>query len=713
MQLLTEQLENLRSEFHALVEASIPREQRTVREFAEQEIVCPPGGPLADEDFTIEAQPFAGLLFDAIDSGLFPRVAVTGPLQSGKTFLLIIVALYHLFEVGENVIYGVPTMDMGMDKWRKDFLPVIMASRYSDMLPTSGAGSEGGKFESITFKNGKTLKFMSAKGGDEKRSGVTSRVLIMTEIDKYDEAGESSRESDPVTQMIGRLEAFELTNSVVYMECSVSIKTGRIWVEFNAGTASRIATPCPHCQSYVTLEREHLRGWQQAENEVQARDLAHFVCPDCDEKWSEDDRIAANKRCILIHKGQTVTKDGVIEGDAPPTFTLGFRWNSSNNLLKSANDLGWKEFKARVDPDEENSERTLLQFTWAQPWNGESNATGITPEIVASRLTGIIQFLVPEDTEVLVVQIDMHFKWHYYSIMAAGRNKTPGWKPGMLTPSGSPAPRFMKPHFSIVDYGVVWNPDRKVLGPEGAMEAGLELLGEDLENREYLTDGGRVVDLNMGTIDAGFHQDIALKFATSANSIWMLAKGLGRKDAKGITKYAPPKAATEDLRPGEHWYYSRQPACKASNHKKWWLLFNDTGHWMHSVHAGFVATPFLNIKDEEGQFLRRPGSIALFGDDPHFHSRNRDSMVTRSNIAQQICGWIWSETKSKKGGTQIGWNDPYPEDHWLDTTYGNRSAVTVVYRYDKRFQPKIIEKKADPVPQFTSPSGEAYLVTNR
>jgi len=728
MHLLTARFESLRREFSNFCDNSIPTAQRTVREFAEDEIVCPPGGPRENEPFTIEAQPFAGLLFDSIESGQFHRYAITGPLQSGKTFLLIIVCMWHLFEVGENVIYGIPQMEMAMDKWRRDFLPVIMNSRYRDMLPTTGAGSEGGKFDSITFKNGKTLKFMSAKGGDEKRSGVTSRVLIMTEVDKYDEASETSRESDPVSQMIGRLEAFELTDSVVYMECSVSFDTGRIWVEYNAGTASRIATPCPYCSAHVTLEREHLFGWQDAQNEVEARDNAHFKCPECTHRLDDDDRVEMNKRAVLIHKNQEVTADGKVVGPAPQTFTLGFRWNSSNNLLKSAKDLGWKEWKSRVDPDEDNSERKLLQFTWAKPWNGELNSSGITPEIVAARLNFLVQiwihpdnkerfYQVPEDTETLVVQVDLHFRWHYYTVYASARNPNPAWKPGAVSlVTGKPIPRWLEPHYSVIDYGVWNNPDRKILGPEGAMTAGLDLLGEDLENRRYITDGGRIVDADGGMIDSKFHQDIALKFATSAGSFWSLSAGKGRKGSDGLDKYIPPKERTAELRPGDHFYYSLQPPNKNANSQQWWLIFYDTPHFMHKVHAGFVAVPWLTNPDGVGfSETRRPGSITLWGDDPHLHLRNVDATIPKSNFGTQICGWTWSEIKSKKkgGGVQVGWNSQYHEDHWLDTTYGAQAATGAVYRYAPRFQPKIVHRPTERGQAFQNPGGENYLITER
>src|SRR4051812_4294071 len=100
---------------------------RTLREFAEQEIVLPTG-PYAGMRFNCARQPFSRLFLEQADAG-WRRIASTGPSQSGKTLLSFVTpSLYHLFEVQETVIVGLPSMDMAGDKWTEDLLPVIQAS---------------------------------------------------------------------------------------------------------------------------------------------------------------------------------------------------------------------------------------------------------------------------------------------------------------------------------------------------------------------------------------------------------------------------------------------------------------------------------------------------------------------------------------------------------------------------------------------------------
>jgi len=184
------------ADLRAFLAQARPRLTRSMRAFAEQEVIIP-DGPYPGRQFLCSRQPYTGLWFDELDSGRWSRCVATGPTQSGKTLsAFVIPLLYHLFELEETVICGLPDMDMAADKWREDILPVIDRSRYRDLLPQRGGGSRGGRVESIQFGNGATLKFMSGGGSDKSRAGFTSRVVVITETDGMDQPAGTSRESD-------------------------------------------------------------------------------------------------------------------------------------------------------------------------------------------------------------------------------------------------------------------------------------------------------------------------------------------------------------------------------------------------------------------------------------------------------------------------------------------------------------------------------------
>jgi len=333
-------------ELRYFVAAAKPPRHRTMQEFAEQDFIIPKG-EYKNQRLRFSRAPYQRLFLQAVDSGKWTRFAVMGCVQSGKTILAFdIPILYHLFELRETTICGVPQMDIAGDKWRVELLPCIKASpKFKRFLPVRGKGSRAGvsNLESIQFGNGAELKFMSGQGGDEKRSGYTSRVAAITEVDKMDMARESSRETDPISQICERLDSYTAPKRRLYLECTVSIEQGRIWKEYKFGTESRIACPCPLCGEYVTPEREQLRGWQECDSKIDAQQKSYFICPCCNKNLSAEQRRRMNELAVLVHRGQTIAKSGKISGDPPPTDTLGFRWNAFNNLFWTAGDIGAEE----------------------------------------------------------------------------------------------------------------------------------------------------------------------------------------------------------------------------------------------------------------------------------------------------------------------------------------------------------------------------------
>jgi len=311
----------LRDELRSFIDAAHPPRRRSLRAFAESEIVIP-DGEYEGLPFRIRRQPFFGILLDAIGSGFWSRMFWSGCVQSGKTLVGMIVLTWLLFEMSETTIFGLPDINMASDKWREDIKPVIQSSPYRRFLPKRGQGARGGdKLEQVVFANGRTLKFMSSGGGDAKVSAFTSRNVLMTEVDKMAKpASSASVETDKVRQLEARTESYK-TGVRIMGECTVTVAQGRTWQEITRGTDSRIAVPCPYCETWVTPEREHLVGWQDAGSKTEAADLAHFVCPACGAALTEQDRASMNAAGVMIHRGQHV-EDGVAVGDPPATDTL-------------------------------------------------------------------------------------------------------------------------------------------------------------------------------------------------------------------------------------------------------------------------------------------------------------------------------------------------------------------------------------------------------
>lgn len=543
-----------------LVAAIRPPALRTMRRFAEEELVLPTG-PFAGSRFRVSRNPHLGLLLDEWDSKRWRRSLVTGPQQSGKTTVSFgLPTMYSLFELRETTVAGIPDGNMVQDKWSTDIEPLIRRSRYAHLLPDRGPGSKGGRLEAgdaVQFKHGPQLKFMTAGGGDKSRAGYTARCINVTEAEGFDEVGESSREGTKMAQLEGRAEAFGEQGRIT-LECTVGTEDGLTWREYQQGTQSRICMRCPHCGEYVTPERQHLVGWQDAATEVEAAELARVACPGCAVLWTEEDRVSAAMAAVLAHRGQWVTREGQVQGPVPATYTLSFRWNAINNILKPISETARKEWQAKREPDEDAAEKKMCQFHWAIPPKGEKERDGLAVVDIVSRTTPLPRGEVPGDAAALVVSVDVG-KWVLHWAATAFTRSSDG---------------RVSPH--VVDYGRADVPTAD-LGETAAITAALRQLRDGVAADLFAKAPKAAA---AGVVDGGYQQDVALAFAAESRN-WRCAKG------QGVGQYGLGGSrgrGAERIGFGEGWEAWQLPGRKAP------IYEHQSDHWKGFVHAA-LTTP--------------------------------------------------------------------------------------------------------------------------
>ena len=598
-----------------LARARAPR-LRTMREFAEQEIIIPEG-PYQGLRFKADRQPFAALLFDEIDSGRWSRFAILGPSQSGKTLCgSVIPCLYHLFEVGETFIYGAPDADMAADKWLQDLRPAIEASRFADHLPSRGTGSKGGFAKAMRFP-GATLRFLTGGGGDKSRAGFTARGLGITEVDGMDVVAETSREADKVSQLEARTNAFGPRRRV-YLECTVSTEAGRIWREYQGGTCSRIVIPCPRCARWVTPEREHLRGWEDAGDVVAARENGAIHCPECGAAWTEAERLASNARGRLVHRGQEVDADGEVHGTPPATDTLGFRWTSTNNCLVPIAEVAAKEWKAKRNPDEDAAEREMRQFFWALPYvPSVVDMTALDPDAVAKRSAPThARGIVPEQALRVSCGVDIgKRRLHFVALAHLGDGSV-----------------------HVVDYGAV--PTRHAeLGPEKGV---LEALRDWRDNHATWTWRGNPRKSDMTWIDSQYLNDVIHAFCSESGDRYLAAQGVGTTPEHRGRYYRPrgKTAATRII--GEGYHVDRLSSPPRL------LVKVDSDYWKSWVHERLATPP------------GKPGAMALFRALPSEHTTFARHLTAEKIVSKKVPG---------RGVLKVWVNETARDNHYLDAAY--------------------------------------------
>lgn len=651
-------------ELRQLVTSARAPRLRGMRRWAEDELILPTG-PYQGRKFRVARQPFTRLWLEAIDSGSWQRFAALGPVQSGKSWAAFVVpTLYHLFEVRETVICGVPHMELAEDKWSLDLLPAINASRYRELLPTRGAGSRGGKTDAVTFRNGATLKFMSGGGGDQKRSYFTSRVVVITEADKFDRAGDVSREADPITQLERRTNAWGARRRI-YLECTVSVEAGRIWQEYQHGTRSRIALPCPHCRKYVTPEREHLHGWQDAGSEIEAAESAAFFCPACGEAWDEDERHQANAAAVLLHGEQHVNRRGRISGDPPRTYTLGMRWTCANNLLTTAGDVGAAEWRAVRAANEESAARDLLQFWWAQPAEPEIwDETPLDRHAIRERAGKYPQGMVPEWCQAFTVGIDLRKRYGHWI--------APAW-----AADGS---------VHVVDYGVFDVPSDD-LGVERALFAALLDFAERVQTGWVQETGGsRVPD--QVWVDAGYQSETVYRACRQIGDRFRPCVGRGATQQRAQWYNRPKKTGAVVKFIGEQYHLSRIPA------ERLHLVEINADYWKSFVHERLTTPP------------GAAGACTLYEAPARTHTSLSHHLTAEKQVEQFVAG----------KGMVRRWETLSKANHWFDAFYLAAAAAHFVG----------VQLVRETVPQTTRPRPAAaerrspatgpdrpYMVTER
>lgn len=591
------------------LKACQPRELRPIIEWAESEVVLP-SGPYRGYNFEADRLPYSRLLLSEL--GKWNRHIVNGPTQSGKSFhAFVMIVMYYLFEMQEDVIVGVPDSNMAGAKWSKDIKPAIASSSYAHLLPTKGQGSkDGARVQEVKFGNGATLTFMGGGGGDNQRAGATTKVLAVTEANKFDVVADSSQEGQSkIQQLEARTNAYA-DEALMFFECTNTTEDAFIWAEYQAGTCSKIVHKCRSCEQWVSPEREHLIGWQDAVDEIEAAEKACFICPECGIHYSEQDRIEMNADAKLLHKGQEITPDGEIVGSPPRTRKLGFRWSAFQNLLCSTEYIAVKEWRAANSEDPETAEIAVKQQVWAIPAKVDNvEKTDLTAGIIRGsdtnyrgRVTGSNRGEIPPDTQCVTAAIDIGLRFHSWSVCAHIHGQS---------------------HRS--DYGFHETPMPDVVGEETAIKSGLNELLKRLDS-DY--------DIAIGLVDCGNWPDWVIEtvLAFEGRGLWLPSRGVPRyvhpySDEQKKTKIPPEHSQ-------DQWYYD--PVRGVVNFNPDW--------WKHRVHARWM------VKPGNQQFC------SLFGTDPREHNE----------FAKQLLAEEFRRELTRNGNVKETWFKVHRDNHQFD-----------------------------------------------
>jgi len=660
------------------------RRMRNRVEFARDMIVIPEG-PFKDSHWRPHFQPYSYHLLNAMDTLGFRKYRVTGCVQSGKTFSVpVINTLWHLFELRQTVVFGVPEMETAGDKWREELLPAIEASPWlRQFLPKGGKGSRGGIATSYKFRNGATLRFMSATGGDHRRSHYTTPVVVKTEVDRYDHSSELSREASPVEQMEARTEAYG-DRAYSYEECTVTTETGRIWTELQRGTNTRLFVQCPHCDDWVCPQRKDFVGIEDCGSVLDAKKLGSFKCSSCAALWSQVERrrMLSIDRMLSVHKGQEIV-NGKVKGDVPETDTMSFSWNAFHNAFWSTSKIAADEWNAIYSPFPDEADLKRRQFAWALP--SEPEEFDITPltmqDILGRKLNGLTLGVVPSNTTHISCGVDVGKRKLHYVVRAWTKddeNRVTGHR---------------------IDIGTIDVDSDEI----GFRDAGPKAFFQFIEKRiqpGYRDSEGNIYPVAFTLIDGGWQGEHAKE-----EVIWsiihrckqknikgvMMVLGRGQSEPPGAGSYVQPKALSK----GHVVWIGEQCHARISRKHRVPFMMHNSDHWKSFVHAGCEAPVSSN------------GSLS------HFEPvTSEEKELNRTHAKQLLSEKKVSKFVTGRGQVQVWEKNNRLPNHYFDADAyacsGANLAGVVISQH--RYEPTPSKVKSQPIETH---DGRAFLVSNR
>jgi phage terminase large subunit GpA-like protein len=155
------------------------------------------------------------------------------------------------------------------------------------------------------------------------------RRVVFDEVDKYPPF--SGREADPISLGMERTATYGYRRTI-YKPSTPTTEDGLIWKSYqNCGDKRHYVVPCPHCGHFQRLRFEQIKGFkglagEKAEraDQIVRENLAHYECEDCQEPildWHKPKMLQAGR---WVSEGQTVAKDGTVDGLAPRSKRVGF-----------------------------------------------------------------------------------------------------------------------------------------------------------------------------------------------------------------------------------------------------------------------------------------------------------------------------------------------------------------------------------------------------
>jgi len=350
---------------------------------------------------------------DAADDPAISRVSFVKPVRIGATALIVAIVANYVKNDPCNILTLQPTLDDARDFVISTIEPTFAAS------PSLRGLMQRDKAKNATITNrrfpGGSFKCVAAASPRNLRRH-TARVLLMDEVDGYEQSAEGS------AIKLAEKRTLSFANRLIFAASTpTDAETSNILKAYAESDQRVYELPCPDCGEFFEPRWQHVQ-WDKDEAGNHLPETAHMVCPACGVIIEESSKRA------MVESGRWRATRPHVRGHA------GFRCSALISTLANAS---WaeivREFLAAKDDPE-------LLRVWTNTLMGEAFAErggdGLDESAIAARAEPIGLDAIPEDVRIITAGVDV--QGYGLEVVTLGHSATQMFGLGYETIHGSP-----------------------------------------------------------------------------------------------------------------------------------------------------------------------------------------------------------------------------------------------------------------------------------
>lgn len=325
------------------------------------------------------------------------QVTIIAGTQSGKSEALNNVAGYAIHQDPGPIIVVVPRNQDVRTASQRRIVPMIEACQVLREELTDSA--QDVKNVEIAFR--RCFLYLRAATSPADLASTPARFLLCDEVDKWPEW--SGDEAAPLELVRERSKNY--WNRICYVTTTPTTPTGVGWREFEEGDRRRYWVPCPHCAHWQQLLFRNIVFPKDATaHEVERRDLARYVCPNCERDI--DDGLKGEMLARGSWIPEAITVEEWLHGDARRNDREAYRsyhlWSGYSPWCTWSR-IASQWLRSQGDP------KKLMNWTnsWlAEPWEDRVEAP-TQEQVDAAKVKGFRHGTVPDGVLVLTAGVDV------------------------------------------------------------------------------------------------------------------------------------------------------------------------------------------------------------------------------------------------------------------------------------------------------------------